>query len=151
MTQLVRFPDWPVRLTNYMRRCAGRAYEPGTHDCCTFAAGAIEAMTGIDPMASLRGAYATEEGFGEVLRAHGWRDLRDAVAALVGPPTAARNAYFGDLLWLPIDNPERPLGIGTLGVYLHNRAYIPGANHIAMVRFGQVVSLDGACCFRVGT
>lgn len=41
-----RFPDWPSRLAEYLSSTRDKAFEWGSHDCVTFAAGAVEAITG---------------------------------------------------------------------------------------------------------
>lgn len=60
---LERFPDWAPRLNKYIIEVRDHKFEPGVHDCCTFVAGAIQAMTGVDVMPEYRGQYTTlEEG-----------------------------------------------------------------------------------------
>lgn len=56
---LTRLPNWRARLTAYVMRSASTPFRPGQHDCALFAAGAVEAMTGIDPAADFRGTYRT--------------------------------------------------------------------------------------------
>lgn len=56
----MRYPDWPERLDAYFRERATAPFSWGEHDCCSFACGAVEAQTGINPM--LRASYKTERG-----------------------------------------------------------------------------------------
>jgi hypothetical protein len=64
---MIRLSDWETKLVSY---ASGLRHEPfawGTHDCCTFAAGAVEAMTGVDPMLEYRGKYTTALGSARAL------------------------------------------------------------------------------------
>jgi hypothetical protein len=49
-----------VRLAALIRDARHRPFETAVHDCGTFAADAVAAVTGIDPLASLRQRYRTE-------------------------------------------------------------------------------------------
>jgi ferric-dicitrate binding protein FerR (iron transport regulator) len=71
MIDLHRYPDWEARLAAYLDSVRVRPFEWGTHDCCLFAAGAVEAMTGVDPMPEFRGAYSTQRGARRALATHG--------------------------------------------------------------------------------
>lgn len=48
----MRRPDWPQRLVEYVEAHRQTPFAWGTHDCCRFAAGAVEAMTDENPMAA---------------------------------------------------------------------------------------------------
>lgn len=52
-----RLPDWRPRLSAYLERVRRRPFAYGTHDCTLFAAGAVEAMTGVDLAVDFRGRY----------------------------------------------------------------------------------------------
>ena len=54
---MIRRHDWPERLIAVIEASAARAFAPGVHDCGTFAADCIEAVTGQDVAADWRGAY----------------------------------------------------------------------------------------------
>jgi hypothetical protein len=55
----MRLPDWQKRLSEYIVRCTYTPFQYGSQDCGLFVAGAIEAMTGVDVAAQLRGRYTT--------------------------------------------------------------------------------------------
>ncbi|MQP68386.1 hypothetical protein GE253_23995 [Niveispirillum sp. SYP-B3756] len=55
---MTRLPDWPERLDRLVEDARHRTFSWGLFDCCLFAADAVSAVTGIDPAASWRGAYA---------------------------------------------------------------------------------------------
>ena len=79
----MRLPDWQERLTGYLCRCARTPYQIGDHDCALFAAGAVEAVTGIDPAADWRGQYATKTCGLRMLRLAGHADHIAATAAVL--------------------------------------------------------------------
>ncbi|MBB4620123.1 DUF6950 family protein, partial [Sphingomonas abaci] len=66
-----RYPDWEARLAAYLEPLRARPFAWGRHDCSTFAAGAVEAMTGVDPMPEFRGRYSTARGSVRALRRFG--------------------------------------------------------------------------------
>lgn len=91
-----RLPDWLERLTAYISDCRQKPFRPGQHDCALFAAGAVEAMTGMDPAASWRGTYRTIADGKAALQSAGYSDHVAAVASLFEevPPSMA---HVGDL------------------------------------------------------
>lgn len=72
---MYRKPDWEARLTAYLEPLRTREFAWGRHDCCTFTAGAVEAMTGVDPMPEFRGQYRSVAGSSRALRQIGGGDL----------------------------------------------------------------------------
>lgn len=48
--EITRFPDWELRLGDYLESSEAKRFRYGTFDCCKFAAGAVIAMTGVDLM-----------------------------------------------------------------------------------------------------
>lgn len=56
---MTRLGDWQTRLSQYIIANATRKFKYGVLDCGLFLAGAIEAMTGEDVAAGLRGRYKT--------------------------------------------------------------------------------------------
>lgn len=65
---MYRLPDWEARLAAYLEPLRTRPFAWGSNDCCTFAAGAAAAMTGVDPMPEFRGRYTTARGSVRALR-----------------------------------------------------------------------------------
>ncbi|MDF2603503.1 hypothetical protein [Sphingomonas sp.] len=92
-----RKPDWDARLAAYLEPLRARPFVWGEHDCCIFAAGAVEAMTGVDPMPEFRGRYRTAIGSARALRRYGAGDL---AATLDGKFTriSAALAHRGDIV-----------------------------------------------------
>ena len=58
---LVRYADWPDRLTRFLESCRPRKFRYGSHDCCLFAADAVRAITGADIAAEFRGKYCNRK------------------------------------------------------------------------------------------
>ncbi|MFO1141187.1 MAG: hypothetical protein U1E59_02160 [Amaricoccus sp.] len=94
--QLTRLPDWRSRLGDYLAAARTRPFRYGEQDCARFAAGAIEALTGTDPIAELGIRYTTLAGGHRALRQRGYRDPVAFVRANFAeiPPSFAR---MGDL------------------------------------------------------
>lgn len=111
-----RLPDWESRLAVYMRACRAREFEWGALDCALFIAGAVEAMTGVDPAAAYRGRYTTREGAAQALRNIGEGTLAKTIGALFTEcPTS--HARRGDLVWHD----------GAIGVCMGEQALFIGA------------------------
>jgi hypothetical protein len=66
-----RLPDWDARLAAYLEPLRTRAFAWGKHDCCLFTAGAVMAMTDVDPMPEFRGRYTTAIGSLRALTRYG--------------------------------------------------------------------------------
>jgi hypothetical protein len=89
-----RLPDWPMRLHALVVAATAKPFAWGAHDCCTWAADAVQAITGIDHAADLRGTYSTQAQAGAVLAQHG--GLR-GVAGRAGPAIRPLFARPGDV------------------------------------------------------
>lgn len=67
-----RLPDWDRRLDAYLAAAAARPFVwgggAGGQDCVLFALGAVEAMTGVDGAADIRGRYTTALGALKTMR-----------------------------------------------------------------------------------
>jgi hypothetical protein len=122
-----RTPGWQGRLSRYLGACAHRAFEPGQHDCALFAAGAVEAMTGVDPAERWRGRYTTLRGGARVLRRDGYADHIAATAALLRSRAAGERAKPGDLAVVPSDDGP------ALGVVQGTQVYVLGPSGLHLV------------------
>jgi len=101
-----RLPDWEARLAAYLEPLRARAFAWGEHDCCTFTAGAGDAMTGADPMPEFRGRYSTARGSARALMRYGAGTL-DATLDRKFERVSAALAHRGDVVMT-----EGLLGIG---------------------------------------
>lgn len=132
---MTRLSDWHSRLTAYLHEARARPFEYGRHDCATFAAGAIEAMTGDDLAATWRGRYRTMLGGLRVLRKEGYGDhiaLADRyfeeipvalacpgdIAVVQGPDGKARGIVQGGAIYV-----LAPAGLGLVPLLSAERAF----------------------------
>lgn len=121
-----RRPDWRARLTAYMAEVAARSFRPGTHDCALFAAGAVEAVTGVDLAATWRGTYRSLAEGRAALGARGYADHIELAAAWC-PEVAPSFAHIGDLAVLPGEDGD------ALGVIQGAHVYALRPSGLALV------------------
>lgn len=91
---LIRLPDWAGRLAALVSRAHSEPFAWGRHDCCLWAADAVQATTGVDLATDLRGGYTDARGAYRRLTAIG--GLRGA-AARAGALVAPLRAWAGDV------------------------------------------------------
>jgi len=97
----MRRPDWPERLAEYVEARRAATFEWGVHDCCRFASGAVEAMTGDDPM----GAFAYRNEVGALRLVHTAGSLDALVMRTLGDPLeAVALAGRGDVVIAELEN-----------------------------------------------
>lgn len=90
-----RLPGWARRLAQLIEERRDTPFAWGAHDCCTWAADAVQALTGEDPAAAWRGTYHTAWGALRVLRREGGIPGLAQRAGML--PCAAALARRGDL------------------------------------------------------
>lgn len=77
---MARIHNWPETLHEYFLARATASFAWGSHDCCTFAADGVLAITGIDIAADFRG-YTTKAGaLRAIKKITGGTTAADAVA-----------------------------------------------------------------------
>lgn len=86
---------WESALRAVVARHRALPFGWGTSDCFVFPMDCVEAVTGRDPWAAVRG-YASEQAAARLLVAHGLRDVADAFAAVL-PEIHPAEAGRGDL------------------------------------------------------
>lgn len=119
----MRYPDWPVRLNEYIIAAEKREFELGVHDCCTFAAGAIEAITGEDPMPEFRNQYDDWQSAEDVLDEIGYDNLYKTLTKKFGSAVLGVKGQKGDLAFYE----------GSCGIVLGRYAMFLGENGYAYV------------------
>lgn len=104
---LTRFENWPLRLDQAIEAARQRPFAWGTHDCCSFAAGVVQALTGHDAFAQFTasfGVYTDERG---ALRALAAADGVAAIAtAHLGDPIPVAQARRGDVVMVMMAAPS---------------------------------------------
>jgi hypothetical protein len=109
MMNMHRHPDWPARLSRYLSLVDRAPFDPGRLDCALFAAGAVEAQTGLDLAAGWRGYATLEEGFQRLSRA-GFEDHVALVASLL-EEVPVGDALPGDIAVLGLGRNLPSLGV----------------------------------------
>ena len=106
----MRAQNWPELLAAYIEQRRDLPHQWGSNDCCTFAADAVRAMTGSDPMADLRG-IKTAKAAARLLRK---TPLQDLVTQRLGEPLASPLlAQRGDVVMvMQADGPLLALCLG---------------------------------------
>ena len=133
----MRHPEWKLALIQYLEKAARKPFAPGEHDCALFAAGAVEAMTGVDYARPFKGRYTTLKGGMRVLREAGFADHIALTAAWL-PEISPAFAAPGDLA--VVATPEGP----ALGVVQGENLYV-----LTVDRLGLLPMLGASRAFRV--
>ena len=118
-----RLEDWPERLAAYVDAHRDTPFRWGQNDCATFAAGAVEAITGHPmevPIVESAQDYARFVADLGALREH----AADHLGAPLASPAFARR---GDVVLMLLDGRE------TLGVCIGVEAAAPGASGVLTV------------------
>lgn len=96
MTPPSRLPDWPQRLHACITAARNKRFAWGAHDCFTFAAGCVQAITGADPLADFRGAYHGRAQAHALLAQMG--GVQAAATSRMGEPIALAMCGVGDIV-----------------------------------------------------
>lgn len=108
---MVRKSDWDQQLSDYLINKRDLPFEYGKNDCACFVSGAIEAITGEDPMADVSKDYTTEIGSLRVLKGLGYDSVEEFMNARF-KETPIGFAQTGDVV----------LHDGCLGVVISSKA-----------------------------
>lgn len=123
---IARTTGWKTRLLAYLSEVNNSTFEPGKHDCALFPAGAIAAMTGIDPASNWRDAYDTLAGGMRLMKKEGFDDHIGLVASLFDEIPIAQ-ARVGDLAVVQGDFGP------SLGVVQGEMIYVVGMSGCGLV------------------
>lgn len=126
--EIVRKDDWYSSLSTYIDGAFRRPFAYGEFDCTLFAAGAVEAMTGVNLYADFLGRYRTLRGGLLQLKKLGFDNQVDYVASLFTEVHPSM-AQVGDIAIIDTD-----IGHG-LGMVQGSRIYVtrPGALGLGLV------------------
>lgn len=94
-----RISTWDAALSDYIASKRDVPFEYGVNDCCVFATGAVEAITGEDKFAEFRGKYDSLKGSIRALKEIGEGDLESTFDARF-PVIPIASAQRGDLVLL---------------------------------------------------
>lgn len=126
--------NWQSLLIEYINSCRNSGFIWGELDCGMFAAGAVEVMTGIDPVDKLRGRYKTARGAAGVLKRYAGGKVKEAVAKALESngfmPVELNYAQRGDIVICPVDdNHAAGICMGTNAIFLDN---LDGLIHVPL-------------------
>ncbi len=124
----MRRPDWPIKLNEYILAVRDKPFHYGQHDCCTFVAGAILAMTGEDPMAEYREQYDSVAAGKKALQSLGSGTLLKTLRKKFGKPLPGAHGRKGDIAWYD----------GALGLVLGRYAMFVGVNGYVMAPLSKL-------------
>lgn len=125
----MRTTNWQAALSAFLAARRDAPFEWGSNDCCLFAADAVQAMTGSDHAAELRG-YGSALEAARLIEARG--GLERIASDALGEPVAPVFASVGDVVL--IENEGRDL----LALCNGTTALAPGELGMA------VLSMDAA-------
>lgn len=95
---MTRRSTWEADLAAYIAPLRDARFEWGTLDCAMFAAGAVIAVTGADPVEVYRGKYSSELGAAKALKKYGAGDLKSTLGTMFEERPIGR-LQRGDLVW----------------------------------------------------
>ena len=131
---LTRLDDGMERLHALIDSARHRQFEWGIFDCFTFAADAVEAITGVDPMAELRGTYDDQRSATELLIKHG--GVETAVSDILGRRAGtAEYAQRGDIVLMGQSPVTMRLGVVYSGFAMGPRTNGDGFAGLARTSF----------------
>ena len=123
--------NWAAALQNQITQFNATPFAWGTHDCFTFAADCVLAMTGEDKMAKRRGKYKTELGANKMLKRIG--GVEAAITSVLGEPINPNLAQRGDVVYF-----NSPLG-DTAGICVGSKIISPAANGLGFTPMTQAI------------
>jgi hypothetical protein len=131
---MTRLPGWPARLIACVEAARDRPFAWGSHDCCTFAADCIQAVTGEDVRA--RAGIGPYDNARVARKALGRGGLKGLATRLLGEPLAfPAHAGRGDVAlirlgrraWLGVVIDARVACVGPEGLVFVPRSGIAEA------------------------
>lgn len=140
MIELTRRRNWRTHLHLYLSSVKAEPLVYGTHDCgLGLAAGAIEAMTGVDIANPWRGRYSTALGAVRMLFEDGFNGLEDLGRSLL-PAAHPSMGQLGDIALI-----ETGDVLGAFGLVIGERVLV-----LTETGTGSVDLLSAKLVFRVG-
>lgn len=87
--------EWRERFDTLIRERMSRPFAWGAHDCCLFAADAVQAVASVDLASDVRGTYCDARGAAEALQRIGGIEAAGARVGVECPPLCARVGDIG--------------------------------------------------------
>lgn len=144
MTTLTRFADWPEKLAEFIEARRNMPFTFGTNDCCTFAAAAVKALTGVDyrhQLIETFGAYGT---LAEAARRKEQTGGLEALAtSILRDPIPVAFAGRGDIVLADAPDAVGDVDLRHLGVCLGTHVAAPGLKGLVFVPMSLAVKAWG--------
>ena len=106
-----RLSDWEQRLSDYLISKRHEPFQYGKHDCAHFVAGAVEAITGENPMADIAREYNSEISSLRVLKELGFDNVEQFT-----------DSKFTSILVAFAQTGDIALHDGSLGIVISSKA-----------------------------
>lgn len=119
----MRISCWEDALSDYMDIKRHEPFEYGVNDCCMFAAGAVEAITGEDPIPEFRGKYDSLKTSLQVIKDIGAGTLEATMDGKF-PEVEIGHAQRGDLAFFD----------GSVGVVMGGFAYFVSDDGVERIK-----------------
>lgn len=87
-----------MTLAEYFRSVASKRWRVGTMDCAVFMADWVREVTGLDPIADVRGKYATDKQMWKIVRAEGGFEASCAARLAAVGLNETESPKHGDIL-----------------------------------------------------
>ena len=132
----MRYENWDTILARYVTENRDRKFRWGHFDCCLFAAGAVDAMTGSDFTHDLFGAYFDEMAAMKKILRMGCNNVFDCAKKVTKfPEVNIRAACRGDIVG-HAKTAMYPLGM--LGIVYGHVVMFPSDSGLKSVRLDQL-------------
>lgn len=125
-----RRADWPQRLDAFIESRRETPFAYGSHDCCQFAAGAVDAQTGRNPASDWH--YTNEIGARRLMAK--WGGVAGLVTAALGDPVEPACAGRGDIVLADLDDGP------TVGVCLGRLCAFPAVGQGVLMLPREVIA-----------
>lgn len=119
--EFARVDNWPAKLNEVIEAHRTMPFEWGKHDCVTFTADCVKAMTDHDPLSFYRGGYTTAAGAYEIIEELGGieRAVEHSLAFLNAFKREINLAQRGDVVIADIE------GKLIVGIWIGRAALMP--------------------------
>jgi hypothetical protein len=130
-----RVSNWPSALLDVISKASATPFDWGSHDCVTFAADCVRAITGADPLADLPPWASAKQGLRVIADAGG---MPAALSARFGEPIPPAFAQRGDIgLLTDTSADEEATGI-TVAVCMGDVWLAPGTDGLERLPLAAV-------------
>lgn len=113
-------------LSAYIEAVRDRPFKWGSWDCCHFVAGAVEAMTGENPMLEFLGSYSDEKSARAALKEIGAGTLYHTLLTKFGRPRHPSRARRGDIAYAIHAGPTLGVCLGQDCAFVGEQGPTPG-------------------------